>query len=116
AAHTMLEGRAAELGTMLAAVIGDAGLPAQVPRVGPLLGLHFSATPVTDYVEARAAAETGTYRRFFRALLDRGVALAPGPYEALFPSLAHTRDDIERSADLAAAAARQVAEGVGAAT
>ena len=108
AAYTMLEGRATELGTMLAAVLADAGLPAQVPRAGPLLGLHFSATPVTDYDEARAAAESGTYRRFFRALLDRGVALAPGAYEALFPSLAHTRDDIERTADLAAAAARQV--------
>ena len=109
AAYTMLDGRAAELATMLGDVISDAGLPVQVPRVGPLLGLFFAATPVVDYDGARHSADTGLYRRFFRALLDRGVALAPGPYEALFPSLAHGRDDIERTADLAAAAAREVA-------
>lgn len=109
AAYTMLDGRAAELATMLGDVISDAGLPVQVPRVGPLLGLFFADTPVVDYDGARHSAETGLYRRFFRALLNRGVALAPGPYEALFPSLAHGRDDIERTADLAAAAAREVA-------
>lgn len=109
AAYTMLEGRAAELATMLADVIAGAGLAVQVPRVGPLLGLFFSEAPVLDYDGARASAAGGLYRRFFRALLDRGVALAPGPYEALFPSLAHGRDDIERTADLAAAAARDIA-------
>jgi glutamate-1-semialdehyde 2,1-aminomutase len=77
--------------------------------VGPLLGLFFAEAPVLDYDGAQASAGSGLYRRFFRALLDRGVALAPGPYEALFPSLAHGRDDIERTADLAAAAAREVA-------
>lgn len=109
AAYTMIEGRAAELATMLADVIAGAGLAVQVPRVGPLLGLFFSEAPVLDYDGARASATGGLYRRFFRALLDRGVALAPGPYEALFPSLAHGHDDIERTADLAAAAARDIA-------
>ena len=109
AAYTMLEGRAAELAAMLGDVITDAGLPVQVPRVGPLVGLFFADAPVVDYDGARASADTGIYRRFFRSLLDRGVALAPGPYEALFPSLAHGRDDIERTADLAAAAAREAA-------
>ncbi|CAN5701262.1 glutamate-1-semialdehyde 2,1-aminomutase [soil metagenome] len=109
AAYTMLDGRAAELAALLGDVIAGAGLPVQVPRVGPLLGLFFADVPVVDYDGARASADSGLYRRFFRALLDRGVALAPGPYEALFPSLAHGRDDIERTADLAAAAAREVA-------
>jgi glutamate-1-semialdehyde 2,1-aminomutase len=109
AAYTMLDGRAAELAELLGDVIAGAGLPVQVPRVGPLLGLFFADVPVVDYDGARASADSGLYRRFFRALLDRGVALAPGPYEALFPSLAHGRDDIERTADLAAAAAREVA-------
>ncbi|MEA2717205.1 MAG: hypothetical protein QOI99_1522, partial [Actinomycetota bacterium] len=40
---------------------------------------------------------------------DRGVALAPSPFEALFPSLAHTKDELERTVDLAAAAARATA-------
>jgi glutamate-1-semialdehyde 2,1-aminomutase len=113
AAYTMLDGRAAELAAMLGDVIAGAGLAVQVPRVGPLLGLYFAEAPVLDYDGARASADSGLYRRFFRALLDRGVALAPGPYEALFPSLAHGRDDIEHTADLAAAAARDVAASPG---
>jgi glutamate-1-semialdehyde 2,1-aminomutase len=103
AAYTMLSGRASELAEMLSAVLNEV-TPAQVPVVGPLVGLFFSASPVTDYVGAKASADTGWYPRFFRSMLDRGVALAPGAYEAMFPSLAHTRDDIERTADLARAA------------
>jgi glutamate-1-semialdehyde 2,1-aminomutase len=103
AAYTMLAGRAAELGPMLATVLNEV-TPVQVPVVGPLVGLFFSSAPVTNYVEAKASAETGWYARFFRAMLDRGVAFAPGAYEAMFPSLAHTWDDIERTVDLARAA------------
>jgi len=91
-------------------------LAVQLPRVGPLLGLHFSGTPVTNFDEARHAADNGIYRRFFRAMLDRGVAFAPGPYEAAFPSLAHTWDDVERTVDLASAAAAEVAEALAAPT
>jgi len=104
AAYTMLSGRAAELSTMLGQVFAEAGIAAQVPVVGPLMGLFFADAPVGDYDDARASAANGVYARFFRAMLDRGVALPPSPYEAIFPSLAHTRDDVERTADLARAA------------
>jgi glutamate-1-semialdehyde 2,1-aminomutase len=103
AAYTMLAGRAAELGPMLSAVVNEV-TPAHVPVVGPLVGLFFATAPVTNYAQAKAAAETGWYPRFFRAMLERGVAFAPGAYEAMFPSLAHTWSDIERTVDLARAA------------
>ena len=103
-AYTMLAGRAAELGPALAEVIAEAGFPVQVPVVGPLLGVFFADEPVTDYDAARAACADGGYAAFFQAMLERGVALAPGPYEVLFPSLAHTRGDIERTVDQARAA------------
>ena len=112
-AYTMLSGRAAELEQALRSAISGAGLPVQVPRVGSLVGLHFSDTPITNYDEAKAAVANGIYRRFFRALLDRGIAMAPGPYEAMFPSLAHTWDEIERTAEMAAEAAREVAATAG---
>ncbi|HUP84767.1 MAG TPA: glutamate-1-semialdehyde 2,1-aminomutase [Acidimicrobiales bacterium] len=103
AAYKMLSGRAAELGPMLATVLEEV-TPVQVPVVGPLVGLFFSPTPVVDYASAEASAATGWYPRFFRSMLERGVAFAPGAYEAMFPSLAHTWDDIERTVDLARAA------------
>jgi glutamate-1-semialdehyde 2,1-aminomutase len=104
AAYTMLWGRAADLAALLTEVFGEAGVAAQVPVVGSLMGLFFTDAPVVDYDGARASAANGVYARFFRAMLDRGVALPPSPYEAIFPSLAHTRDDVERTADLARAA------------
>jgi glutamate-1-semialdehyde 2,1-aminomutase len=105
AAYTMLQGRAGELATALAEVLTEAGHAVQVPVVGPLVGLFFSERPVTNYDEAKASCANGGYASFFRAMLDRGVAFAPGPYEVMFPSLAHTWPDIERTADLARAAA-----------
>ena len=108
AAYRQLAGRAAQLGAWLAAVIGEAGLAVQVPVVGPLMGLFFAESAPVDYETAKAA-DGGTYARFFHELLARGVALPPSPFEALFPSLAHTKDELERTADLAAAAARAVA-------
>ena len=112
-AYTMLAGRAGELQQALQAAISDAGLPVQVPRVGTLVGLHFSSTPVVDYDTAKLAVDGGLYRAFFRAMLERGVAMAPGPYEALFPSLAHSWEEIELTAEIAEAAAREVAQAQG---
>jgi glutamate-1-semialdehyde 2,1-aminomutase len=107
AAYRQLAGRAAQLGAWLADVIGETGLAVQVPVVGPLMGLFFAESPPVDYETAKAA-DGGTYARFFHELLARGVALPPSPFEALFPSLAHTKEELERTADLAAAAARAV--------
>jgi glutamate-1-semialdehyde 2,1-aminomutase len=77
------------------------------------MGLFFADEPPVDYATAKAA-DGRLYAAFFHELLARGVALAPSPYEALFPSLAHTRDDLERTTDLAAAAARATAARAGA--
>jgi glutamate-1-semialdehyde 2,1-aminomutase len=105
AAYERLDGIAAALADGLHEAIASAGVTVQVPRVGPLVGIFFGDDPVTDFPTARVSAERGTYRRFFAAMLDQGVALAPGPYEALFPSLAHTDADIARTVDAAATAA-----------
>ena len=67
----------------------------------PCSGVFFSADPVTDYDGARASAATGWYPRLFHELLDRGVAMAPGAYEVLFPSLAHDDDDHRRMVEAA---------------
>jgi glutamate-1-semialdehyde 2,1-aminomutase len=112
-AYKRLETIAAALADGLREAITAAGLPVQVPRAGTLVGLHFSATPIRDYDEAKVAVDNGLYRTFFTDLLARGVALAPGPYEALFPSLAHTAEDLERTVEAAALAARHVAEAHG---
>jgi glutamate-1-semialdehyde 2,1-aminomutase len=104
-AYAMLHGRALQLATELAQVFAEAGVDVQVPQFSSLLGIFFSDTQVTNYSEARKSVERGLYPAFFHGMLDRGVALAPGPYEILFPSLAHSPAEIERTVDVASAVA-----------
>jgi glutamate-1-semialdehyde 2,1-aminomutase len=85
AAYERLDATAARLADGLAAAVPGAS----VGRVGPLVGLFFSPSMPRDYDEARTT-DTERFARFFHAMLDRGVALAPGAYEILFPGLAHT--------------------------
>jgi glutamate-1-semialdehyde 2,1-aminomutase len=106
---TALEATAERLATGLAEAIGGAGLDIQVPRVGPLLSLFFTDAPVRHYDDAKAAADNGRYPVFFHGMLARGIALAPGPYEALFPSMAHTTADIDRTIEAAADVAAEMA-------
>jgi glutamate-1-semialdehyde 2,1-aminomutase len=88
--------------------LADAGLVARVPVAGPLVGLSFGSEPMTSYAGAKASAEVGLYPGLMQGLLDRGVAIGPGAYEVLIPSLAHTAADYDR----AVAAAAEVAAGL----
>ena len=107
-AYRELDRIATRLADGLAQAIGGAGLAVQVPRVGPLVGLFFAEAPVRSFDDAQAAAGNGRYAAFFHAMLRRGVALAPGPYEALFPSLAHHDAIVDETVALAAEAAAEV--------
>ena len=100
--YEQLATTASRLASGLTEALGEAGLAVQAPCVGPLVGLFFSTDPVRHYDDAKASADSGLYPKFFHGMLRRGIALAPGPYEALFPSLAHTEADIDRTIEAAA--------------
>jgi glutamate-1-semialdehyde 2,1-aminomutase len=100
---------AGRLGAGLAAAAAEAGLAVQVPVVGPLVGVFFGPATVTDYEGARASTARGLYPPIMHGLLERGVAIAPGPYEVLFLSLAHSEADLERTVEAFGQAARQAA-------
>src|SRR5436190_3776393 len=97
AAYQRLDATAARLAAGIEEAAKGAGVPVTVPRVGPLVGVFFTDRAPANYDEAKEAADNGVYPRFFHGLLDRGVAIAPGAYEVLFPSLAHTDEDIDRT-------------------
>ena len=103
-AYRTLTDTAARLADGMATAATAAGVACTVPRVGSLLGVFFCADAPTDFDQAKAAAENGVYPRVFHALLEAGVAFAPGPYEALFPSLAHAEDDIDETLEAFSAA------------
>jgi len=108
-AFDRLTAKSARLADGLASAFSGAGLDAVLPRVGSLLGCFFGDVAPTDFDEAKALADNGVYPKVFHALLERGVALAPGAYEALFPSLAHTEAVIDETISTAAEAAAVVA-------
>jgi glutamate-1-semialdehyde 2,1-aminomutase len=101
-AYARLEATAARLAGGLTAAVPDA----VVPRVATLVGLFFSPTPPVDYDQARAT-DTERFARFFHAMLRRGIALAPGAYEILFPGLAHSDELVD---EILAAASAAVGE------
>ncbi len=94
----------ARVGRLAAGLAGALGATVQVPVAGPLLGIFFSEAPVTDYEGSTRSAGTGRYPALMHGLLDRGVAVAPGAYEVLFPSLAHSDADYEATVEAFAAA------------
>ncbi len=71
----------------------------RVQGVGAMLTLFVGRDePVDRFTEL----DTHRYGAYFRGLLDRGVYVAPSPYECLFPSLAHGDDEIDRTIEAVA--------------
>jgi len=71
-----------------------------VQRVGAMLTPFISDQPVRNYADAQEV-DTKRFASFFWGLLERGVYTAPSTYEAWFPSLAHSADDIQRTVEAA---------------
>jgi len=94
--YGQLERRAAEL-----CAAAPAGVT--VNRVGSMFTFFFTEGPVTDWESARRC-DTARFGRFFRAMLERGIYLAPSQFEAAFLSAAHTDEDIRRTVEAARAA------------
>ncbi len=83
----------------------EGGCPVQINRAGSMLTVFFTSSPVTDFQSARTS-DTQSFGRFFHALLERGVYIAPSQFEACFVSTAHSRRDIDATIRAAAGAFR----------
>ena len=89
----------------------SAGAAVQVVSTTGLVTTFFSGAPVRDYAGA-AACDLEAHAAWCRALLERGVYPPPSQFEAWFPSLAQTAEQVDRTVEAAAAAFDQVAEAV----
>jgi len=94
--YDQLERRAAEL-----CAAAPAGVT--VNRVGSMFTFFFTEGPVIDWESAKRC-DTARFGEFFRAMLERGIYLAPSQFEAAFLSAAHTDEDIRRTVEAARAA------------
>ena len=84
----------------LAAAAQDAGVPMSVDSEGGMFGFFFHASLPQDYATVMST-DTARFNRFFHAMLERGVYLAPALYEAGFVSAAHTEADIAHTVSAA---------------
>jgi glutamate-1-semialdehyde 2,1-aminomutase len=91
-----LEQSAAFLGRGIEAILAEMSLELALNRVGSMMTLFFTDQEVVDF-ESATSSDTKRHARFFRAMLERGVHLPPSQYEALFVSLAHEQDDLDRT-------------------
>lgn len=107
-AYVELERIATKLANGMRDAFAAAGVDAVVPQVGPLVGLFFGTHAPTNFDEVKELAENGVYKTFFHECLSRGVALAPGPYEILFPGLAHSDDVLDEALAVMAEAAQNL--------
>ncbi|MEQ1787113.1 MAG: glutamate-1-semialdehyde 2,1-aminomutase [Acidimicrobiales bacterium] len=106
--YDSLRATAARLAGHLRSAFATAGIDVVVPVSDALVGLHFGREAPVDYPTAQQT-DTARYATFFHAMLDRGVAMAPGAYEVLFPGLAHTDAVVDEIGAIAHDAAASIA-------
>jgi len=93
-----LERRSASLEARLVEAVDGS---ARVQRVGAMLTAFMGSDAVKDFDDA-SRSDTERYAALFRHLLARGVYVAPSQFEAMFVSLAHGDDEIERTVEAVA--------------
>jgi len=98
----------ARLGEGVAKAAEDAGVPISQNRVGTMFCTFFTDQPVSDAASARTA-DTEAFGRFFHAMLEGGVYVAPSQFEAGFMSSVHDDGVIDATIDAAQQAMQAVA-------
>ena len=106
--YATLEERGRELTEGLAEIAGENGVEFTTACLGGMFGFFFHPGPVRNFEDAKKA-HAGRFRRFFAAMLEAGVYLAPSPFEAGFVSLAHRRREIAQTLEAAARAMKRAA-------
>ena len=88
AVHESISARTRALVEGLRGIAGRRGVPFTADSAGSMFGFFFRDEPVRSFADAKTA-DTALFKRFFHAALERGVYLAPSPFEAGFTSAAH---------------------------
>jgi glutamate-1-semialdehyde 2,1-aminomutase len=91
-----IEHKAERLAEGIAEAAQEVGVPIFQTRVGTMFSNFFTSELVVDYDSAKAS-DTARFGRYFHAMLERGIYIAPSQFEAGFISLAHSDDDIDHT-------------------
>jgi glutamate-1-semialdehyde 2,1-aminomutase len=109
---TNLDAVSDALRTGLEETLRDAGLPAHVVGIGPLMQVWFAREAIRNYRDAERHADQVLFRKWWEGMLGKGVLFHPGAYENLFVSTAHTHEDVAQTLDAAKQVATELARSV----
>ena len=98
-----LEELGAEFESATRAALRRAGRDCVFQRIGSMFCLYFTSEAVWNLADAQRS-DRAAFGRYFHRCLEAGVYFAPSQFEAGFLSLAHSADDLARTAEVVAAA------------
>ncbi|MCD6046540.1 MAG: hemL [Gammaproteobacteria bacterium] len=106
--YDKLSARTQQLADGLNALGKKLSIPFFAQSVGGMFGFYFSDnTEVKDYQSVQTG-DVERFKKFFHAMLKKGVYLAPSAFEAGFVSIAHTQEDIVKTLDCAEKSLREI--------
>lgn len=106
--YQKLEEKSRAVAEGIAKAAKDAGFPLYSTRVGSMFCAFFTKGEVRDWPSA-AQCDTKAFAKYFLAMLDQGIYLAPSQFETAFVSAAHSEADIEKTIAAAARCFKQIA-------
>jgi glutamate-1-semialdehyde 2,1-aminomutase len=94
--YPKLEQISASLETGIRDAMGELGINYTLNRCGSMFTLFFTDQPVTDFDSAKTS-DMSKFSTYFSSMLDQGVYLPPSQFEACFASVAHSKEDIDKT-------------------
>jgi glutamate-1-semialdehyde 2,1-aminomutase len=105
--YEQLEATSAMLEAGLADAAKGASVPLTINRVGSIMSCFFTEGKVRNFADVQST-NIKQFKRFFAKMLSHSIYLAPSTYEAMFVSLAHTKQDIKKTVQTAKNSFRRV--------
>ncbi len=102
-----LEQKTAGLIDGLKKIFADGGIEVQLHQAGSMFGLFFNGRAVVDY-ETAASSDQERFKKWFGAMLEAKIYMAPSQFETLFMSAAHSDEDLQRTLDSARSALEKI--------
>ena len=95
-----LEKKSDRLARGLAEASTNADIPVFLDRVGSMMGMFFTAQPVSNFEDAKTC-DLDMFSAYYRGMLEKGIYLAPSQFEAGFVSSAHADEHIDETINAA---------------
>jgi glutamate-1-semialdehyde 2,1-aminomutase len=105
--YTDLDEKTSYLHKGLDAVLKASGTPYVINRLGSMISVHFSDDAITDFASA-SSANNELFKKYFHAMLKRGVYLPPSAFESWFLNNALTKEDLDKTIEATAESLKEI--------